>query len=87
MEYILPESPNFQTILTISSLFYSDDELTLVRKGKPINYFILIIEGRVEVNIGREELQFESGPFSYFGIQTLSQALPSTASGLPTDRY
>ena len=66
--------------------FFSDDELILVRKGKPINYFILIIEGRVEVNIGREELQFESGPFSYFGIQTLSQALPSTASGLPTDR-
>ena len=69
------------------SFVYSDDELILVRKGKPINYFILIIEGRVEVNIGREELQFESGPFSYFGIQTLSQALPSTASGLPTDRY
>jgi hypothetical protein len=68
-----------------SKLNNSDDELILVRKGKPINYFILIIEGRVEVNIGREELMFESGPFSYFGIQTLSQVLPSITSGLPTD--
>ena len=67
-------------------MLHSDDELVLVRKGKPINYFILIIEGRVEVNIGREELMFESGPFSYFGIQTLSQVLPSITSGLPTDR-
>ena len=71
----------------VTRLISASSLVILVRKGKPINYFILIIEGRVEVNIGREELQFESGPFSYFGIQTLSQALPSTASGLPTDRY
>merc|ERR1719510_2155253 len=63
----------------------SEEELTVVKKGKPINYFILIIEGRVDVNIGREELMFESGPFSYFGIQTLSQVLPSITSGLVTD--
>ena len=58
-----------------------------MKKGKPINFFILVIEGRVEVNIGREELTFESGPFSYFGIQTLSQVLPSITSGLVVDRY
>ena len=67
--------------------FCSEEDLTIVKKGKPINFFILVIEGRVEVNIGREELTFESGPFSYFGIQTLSQVLPSITSGLVVDRY
>lgn len=47
----------------------TDDDVTIIHKGKPIDYFVLIVEGRVEVNIGREELVFESGPFTYFGIQ------------------
>ena len=64
----------------------TEEDLTIIEKGKPINFFILIIEGRVEVNIGREDLIFESGPFSYFGVQALSQALPGLASGLVTDR-
>ena len=54
-----------------------DEDLTIIKKGKAINFFILVIEGRVSVNIGREELMFESGPFSYFGIQTLTQVVQS----------
>lgn len=36
-----------------------------------MDYFVLILEGRVEVTVGRENLIFESGPFTYFGSQAL----------------
>ena len=36
------------------------------------------------MNIGREELIFESGPFTYFGIQTLNQVIESPSSPLLT---
>lgn len=32
-----------------------------------------MLEGRVEVTVGKESLVFESGPFTYFGIQALTQ--------------
>jgi len=48
-----------------------DEELTIILKDKPMDHFILILEGRVEVKIGSEGLMFESGPFSFFGIQSL----------------
>ena len=44
----------------------------IIEKGKPIDYFVLIVEGRVQANIGREELIFESGPFSYYGLQVIA---------------
>lgn len=39
--------------------------------GEAADYFILILEGRVHVVCGRENLIFDSGPFSYFGKSTL----------------
>lgn len=42
-------------------------------QSKPADYFVLILEGRVEVTVGRENLIFESGPFTYFGKQALMQ--------------
>ena len=44
--------------------------------------FNFIFLGKVEVNIGREALIFESGPFTYFGIQTLNQVIESPSSPL-----
>ena len=43
--------------------------------GKPCDFFILVLEGRVEVTIGKEEHRFQEGPFSCFGEQMLAQAL------------
>ena len=34
----------------------------------------------MEVNIGQEELIFESGSFTHFGIQTLNQVISSPSS-------
>lgn len=33
---------------------------------------MLILEGRVQVTVGKENLIFESGPFSHFGSQALT---------------
>ncbi|TWW66226.1 Metal transporter CNNM4 [Takifugu flavidus] len=61
------------------------------QRGKAVDYFILILQGRVEVEAGNENMKFETGPFSYYGVMALSsptQAVtpplsPSVASPPP----
>ncbi|XP_053623164.1 unextended protein-like [Plodia interpunctella] len=48
-------------------------ERYVYQEGKPVDYFVLILEGRVEVTVGQENLVFEAGPFTYFGVQALTQ--------------
>ncbi|XP_056601500.1 metal transporter CNNM4 [Triplophysa dalaica] len=59
----------------------------LYQRGKPIDYFILILQGRVEVEAGNENMKFETGPFSNYGVMaliapTLEFRSPSHISGL-----
>lgn len=49
--------------------------MDVIVQGKPSDYFVLILEGRVEVTVGKENLMFESGPFTYFGTQALMQSV------------
>ncbi|XP_075950402.1 metal transporter CNNM4 [Anarhichas minor] len=49
----------------------------LYQRGKAVDYFILVLQGRVEVEAGNENMKFESGPFSYYGVMALSS--PSLA--------
>ncbi|XP_053693544.1 unextended protein [Sabethes cyaneus] len=51
----------------------NDPSMFIITRGKPADFFVLILEGRVEVTVGRENLVFESGPFTYFGTQALTQ--------------
>lgn len=51
----------------------NDPACVIYQRGKPADYFVLVLEGRVEVTIGQENLVFESGPFTYFGTQALAQ--------------
>ncbi|KAM7368532.1 hypothetical protein PAMP_012866 [Pampus punctatissimus] len=44
----------------------------LYQRGKPVDFFILILQGRVEVEAGNENMKFETGPFSYYGVMALS---------------
>ncbi|XP_063744928.1 metal transporter CNNM4 isoform X2 [Eleginops maclovinus] len=44
----------------------------LYQRGKPVDFFILILQGRVEVEAGHENMKFETGPFSYYGVMALS---------------
>lgn len=48
-----------------------DPSLFIFTQNKPVDFFVLILEGRVEVTVGKENLLFESGPFTYFGTQAL----------------
>ncbi|NWZ92162.1 CNNM4 protein, partial [Nesospiza acunhae] len=47
-------------------------------KNKPADYFILILQGKVEVEAGKECMKFEAGAFSYYGVMALS---PPPGSG------
>ena len=47
-------------------------ERTLYRANTPASSFILLIEGHVQVEVGKEGLQFEAGSFHYFGEQSLN---------------
>ncbi|XP_068166642.1 metal transporter CNNM4 isoform X2 [Antennarius striatus] len=57
------------------------------QRGKPVDYFVLILQGRVEVEAGNENMKFETGPFSFYGVMALSSPTlefrsPSHISGL-----
>ena len=44
----------------------------LYERGRSCDYFILILQGRVLITIGSENMHFEGGPFMYFGIQAFA---------------
>ncbi|XP_039658212.1 metal transporter CNNM4 isoform X1 [Perca fluviatilis] len=44
----------------------------IYQRGKPVDYFVLILQGRVEVEAGNENMKFETGPFSYYGVMALN---------------
>ncbi|XP_026176722.1 metal transporter CNNM4 isoform X1 [Mastacembelus armatus] len=59
----------------------------IYQRGKPVDFFVLILQGRVEVEAGNENMKFETGPFSFYGIMSLSAPTlefrsPSHLSGL-----
>ncbi|KAH3717017.1 hypothetical protein DPMN_059756 [Dreissena polymorpha] len=46
-------------------------EQFLYKEGVPCDYFVLILQGHVEVSIGKENLVFLGGPFTYYGVNAL----------------
>ncbi|EFB28193.1 hypothetical protein PANDA_000178, partial [Ailuropoda melanoleuca] len=53
----------------------------LYQRSQPVDYFILILQGRVEVEIGKEGLKFENGAFTYYGVSALTA--PSSGHQTP----
>ncbi|NXV76107.1 CNNM4 protein, partial [Atlantisia rogersi] len=43
-------------------------------KNKAADYFILILQGKVEVEAGKECMKFEAGAFSYYGVMALNSS-------------
>ncbi|XP_043912508.1 metal transporter CNNM2-like [Protopterus annectens] len=43
----------------------------LYQRNKPVDYFVLILQGKVEVEAGKEVMKFEAGAFSYYGVMAL----------------
>uniref|UniRef100_A0A671QPJ8 Metal transporter n=1 Tax=Sinocyclocheilus anshuiensis TaxID=1608454 RepID=A0A671QPJ8_9TELE len=58
----------------------------LFQRNKPVDYFILILQGRVEVEIGKEGLKFENGPFTYYGLPAIMTILPTDMTSTCTQR-
>lgn len=48
-----------------------DPPFFLYLHGRPADYFVLVVQGRVLVQSGLEHLTYEAGSFSYFGLQSL----------------
>lgn len=73
-------SDNILKRLLSQKIYYKvrvdDDQLEkrLYTDGEPADYFIMILEGRVHVVCGKENLVFDGGPFSYFGKAALTSA-------------
>lgn len=49
-------------------------------KGVPADYFVMILEGKTNVEVGDEGLTFEAGPFKYFGLEALKKVLSTSES-------
>ncbi|XP_045147537.1 metal transporter CNNM2 isoform X2 [Echinops telfairi] len=49
----------------------------LYQRNKPVDYFVLVLQGKVEVEAGKEGMKFEASAFSYYGVMAL------TASPVP----
>ncbi|KAM9311216.1 metal transporter CNNM4 [Gastrophryne carolinensis] len=61
----------------VQELHFNDTEKKatehyLYQRNKTADYFILILQGKVEVEAGKENMKFESGAFSYYGVMALS---------------
>ncbi|XP_062243523.1 metal transporter CNNM2 isoform X2 [Platichthys flesus] len=44
----------------------------LFHRNKPVDYFLLVLQGKVEVEAGKEGMKFEAGPFSFYGLMALT---------------
>ncbi|XP_078079245.1 metal transporter CNNM1 [Mustelus asterias] len=49
----------------------------LYQRNKPVDYFVLILQGKVEVEISKEGLKFENGAFTYYGVPALTPMVSS----------
>eukprot|EP00058_Branchiostoma_floridae_P018264 XP_002603753.1 hypothetical protein BRAFLDRAFT_86581 [Branchiostoma floridae] len=54
--------------------------------GKPADYFVLILQGRVEVRAGKEGLTYETGPFTHFGEAAIVASGNTPSPETPADR-
>ncbi|XP_042296276.1 metal transporter CNNM4-like [Sceloporus undulatus] len=51
----------------------------LYQRNKPADYFIIILQGKVEIVACKENMKFENGPFSYYGVMALDSSVPGDA--------
>uniref|UniRef100_A0A4W5JQY6 Metal transporter n=1 Tax=Hucho hucho TaxID=62062 RepID=A0A4W5JQY6_9TELE len=58
----------------------------LFTRNHPVDYFILLLQGRVEVEIGKEGLKFENGAFTYYGVSALTAPTSVHQSPVSTQR-
>ncbi|KAI4889454.1 hypothetical protein NFI96_000408 [Prochilodus magdalenae] len=52
-------------------------------RNKPVDYFVLILQGKVEVEAGKDGMKFEAGAFSSYGIMALTASPESKSPPRP----
>ncbi|GAB1302440.1 Metal transporter CNNM1 [Apodemus speciosus] len=50
----------------------------LYQRSRPADYFVLLLQGKVQVEVGKEGLRFENGAFTYYGVPAI---MTSACSG------
>ncbi|CAG5105127.1 Oidioi.mRNA.OKI2018_I69.chr1.g1858.t1.cds [Oikopleura dioica] len=55
----------------------SSETKPLLVRGQPVTQFIVIIEGKAEVQLGEDEMPIEVGPFRCFGVSALLDVKPT----------
>ncbi|KAM9325560.1 metal transporter CNNM2 [Gastrophryne carolinensis] len=73
----LLKHPNVIQELKFDDRNKKSPEFYLYQRNKPVDYFVLVLQGKVEVEAGKEGMKFEAGAFSYYGVMAL------TASPVP----
>ncbi|XP_070619901.1 metal transporter CNNM4-like [Erythrolamprus reginae] len=58
----------------------------LYQRNKMADYFILILQGKVEVEACKENMKFENGPFSYYGYMALGPSIPAGIDAISAAR-
>ncbi|XP_039212943.1 metal transporter CNNM1 isoform X2 [Crotalus tigris] len=53
----------------------------LYQRNRPVDYFVLILQGKVEVEVGKEGLRFENGAFTYYGVPAIMTVFYSDNDG------
>ncbi|KAM6444212.1 metal transporter CNNM1 isoform 3-T3 [Liasis olivaceus] len=53
----------------------------LYQRNRPVDYFVLILQGKVEVEVGKEGLRFENGAFTYYGVPAIMAVICSDNDG------
>ncbi|NXH88426.1 CNNM1 protein, partial [Edolisoma coerulescens] len=49
----------------------------LYQRNRPVDYFVLILQGKVQVEVGKEGLRFENGAFTYYGVPAIMAVVSS----------
>lgn len=70
---------SFGELTAQSPKMTTEDDRYLYKAGEQADYFVMILEGRASVTCGSEELNYEAGPFSFFGKSAL------TTVGIPPE--
>ncbi|XP_066457787.1 metal transporter CNNM1 [Eleutherodactylus coqui] len=73
----LLKHPNVIQELKFDEKNKKSSEHYLYQRNKPVDYFILILQGKVEVEVGKEGLRFENGAFTYYGVPAIVTTVSS----------
>ncbi|XP_053307128.1 metal transporter CNNM1 [Spea bombifrons] len=73
----LLKHPNVIQELKFDEKNKRSSEHYLYQRNRPVDYFILILQGKVEVEVGKEGLRFENGAFTYYGVPAIMATVSS----------